>query len=339
MKSAPVVDVHAHALCPQAEGLVAGRPELAEARAQEAVAMGSDSLRHNVAMLESLVPLLTDVERRLAAMDAAGVDVQLVSPSPSQYHSWAAPELAAEIARKVSSGIASVCEADPARLVGLGLAPVQHPQVAEEALVHAVTELGLRGVEISSAAPGLELGDPAFESFWARAEDLEALVFIHPWGCSLGARLDRHYLANVVGQPVETTVALSSIIFAGVLDRRPRLKILAAHGGGYLPHYSGRSDRAFAVRPESKTPKDPPSAYLRRLYYDSLTHSPEALSSLVRQVGADRVLLGSDFPFDMGDEDPVGSVRAAPGLTEAERDAILGGSAAALLSLDVRARV
>jgi aminocarboxymuconate-semialdehyde decarboxylase len=330
----PVVDVHAHALVPRAERLVEGRPELDDARRADLAAMGLESVRHNLAMLESLVPLLVDVERRLAAMDEAGIDVQLVSPSPSQYHTWTDRELAQRLTREVNTGIATLCEAQPERLLGLGMAPVQHPDVAEAELVHAVTDLGLRGVEISTAAPGLELGDPEFEAFWARAEELDAIVFVHPWGCSLGERLARHYLANIVGQPVETTVALSSIVFSGLLDRHPRLKILAAHGGGYLPHYIGRSDRGWNVRPESRTPAEAPSAYLRRLYFDTVVHSPDALANLVRQVGADRVMLGSDFPFDMGEDDPVGFVRAA-GLGDAARDAILGGTAAALLGVEV----
>jgi aminocarboxymuconate-semialdehyde decarboxylase len=333
--SGPVVDVHAHAVVPAAEQLVAGRPELDEARRAEGAAMGGESIRHNLAMLKGLMPLLTDLERRLAAMDAAGVDIQLVSPSPSQYHAWADRDLARRITREVNAGIAALCETQPDRLVGLGMVPVQHPDVAEDEVVHAVKELGLRGVEISTAAPGLELGDPAFEGFWARAEELDALVFVHPWGCSLGERLARHYLANIVGQPVETTVALSSIIFSGLLDRRPKLNILAAHGGGYLPHYSGRSDRGWKVRPESKTPREEPSAYLRRVYYDSVVHSPDALANLVRAVGADRVLLGSDFPFDMGDEDPVALVYAAPGLDDAARRSIVGATAASLLGVAV----
>jgi aminocarboxymuconate-semialdehyde decarboxylase len=253
-----------------------------------------------------------------------------VSLSPAHYHTWAGPELARSITRTVNEGIAELCTARPDRLAGLGMVPVQHPDIAEAELVHAVTEFGLKGVEISTTAPGIELADEEFKPFWTRTEELGALVFIHPWGYTLGPRLNRHYLANIVGQPVETIVALSHIIFSGLLDRHPDLRLLAAHGGGYLPFYTGRSDHGWRGRPEIRTPENPPRSYLRRLYFDSLVYEPGALASLVRQVGSDRVLLGSDFPFDMGSEDPVGHVHATPGLNAEERAAICGGNAAKL---------
>jgi aminocarboxymuconate-semialdehyde decarboxylase len=295
--------------------------------------MGAASAAEQVALIERVGPLLVDPDLRIARMDAQGIDVQLVSPSPAHYNEWAEPELAARIARVVGEGIAELCALHPARLCGLGLAPTQHPEIAEAALVEAVSELGLKGVEIPAAVPGLELGDDAYEGFWARAEELGAIVFIHPWGCSLGARLDRHYLQNIVGNPTETTVALSHIVFSGLLDRHPKLKIIAAHGGGYFPFYPGRMDHGWSVRPEITTPREPPSAYLRRLYFDALVYDPEQLEALVARVGADRVLLGSDYPFDMGVEDPLERLAAAAGLSAGEREAIAGANAAALLSI------
>ncbi|MEN3279058.1 MAG: aminocarboxymuconate-semialdehyde decarboxylase [Solirubrobacteraceae bacterium] len=335
--SAPVIDVHAHGIVAAAMELVQGEDAFRAAREREAELVGAASAARQAEMIQEIAPLLADVERRVEAMDRAGVDIQLVSPSPAHYHDWAPATLARSVARAVNEGIASLCAQRPDRLIGLGLAPLQHPDVAETALVEAVSELGLRGVEISTAAPGRELSDPDYEAFWARAEELGALVFIHPWGCSLGARLDRHYLFNVVGQPVETTVALSHVIFSGLLDRRPKLRILAAHGGGYLPFYPARSDHAWRVRPEVSTPEHAPSSYLRRLYFDSLVHEPELLAALVERVGADRVLMGSDFPFDMGNPDPVAHVHATPGLDDAARAAICGATAAELLGLSASA--
>jgi aminocarboxymuconate-semialdehyde decarboxylase len=155
------------------------------------------------------------------------------------------------------------------------------------------------------------------------------VVFLHPFGCSLDERLDRFYLANTVGQPVENAVALSHLVFGGVLDRFPGLRIVAAHGGGYLPTFLGRSDHAWEVRPEARGCAHRPSTYLSRLHFDSLVHSPEALRALVRVVGAERVLLGSDFPFDMGVPDPVARLAAAD-LTPAEQHAVLSGNAVRL---------
>lgn len=328
------VDIHAHAVIPAAAALAGADPRAGAARAAEAELVGPASTQASIAMIHKVGPLLVDLERRLAAMDAAGIDVQLVSPSPSHYHDWAEPALAAQLARATGEGIAELCATRPDRLSGLGLAPMQHPDIAEQALVEAVRELGLRGVEIPAAAPGRELGDEAYEPFWARAAELGAIVFIHPWGCSLGERLDRHYLFNVVGNPTETTVALSHIIFSGLLDRHPGLRIIAAHGGGYLPFYPGRSDHAWEVRPEITTPRERPSSYLRRLYYDTVVYDPDQLASLIARVGADRVLLGSDFPFDMGTDDPLERVAALSELSESDRAAICGATAAALLGIE-----
>ncbi|GAA4052521.1 amidohydrolase family protein [Streptomyces shaanxiensis] len=341
--TAPTIDVHAHVLLPEVEALVAGRPGLAEARALDARRNGPAALAVNGPMVRERVPALTDVSVRLAAMDAQGVDVQLVSPSPSHYHYWADEETAEKLCLLAGEATAAHCAQAPGRLHGLGLAPLQHPELAVRALEHAMG-LGLLGVEISSHAPSLpaigqegpsrELSDPAYEPFWTRAEETGAILFLHPFGCTLDERLDRWYLSNTVGQPTENAVALSHLIFSGVLDRHPGLKLIAAHGGGYLPTHLGRSDHAWSARSDAGAGcAHLPSSYLKRLYFDSLVHDPYVLRELIRVAGADRVLLGSDFPFDMGTEDPVGALRAAR-LSDADFNAVRGGNAAALLRKD-----
>jgi aminocarboxymuconate-semialdehyde decarboxylase len=324
------VDVHAHVLLPEVEALVAGLPGLAEAKALDARRNGPAALAVSGPMVRERIPKLTDVSARLAAMDARGVDVQLVSPSPSHYHYWADEETAEKVCRLANEATVAHCTAAPERLRGLGLVPLQHPGHLVRLLDHALDQ-GLMGVEISSHAPGRELSDPAYEPFWRRAEETGALVFLHPFGCTLDERLDRWYLSNTVGQPTENAVALSHLIFSGVLDRHPGLTLIAAHGGGYLPTHIGRSDHAWATRPDAGAGcAHLPSSYLRRLYFDSLVHDPHVLRELVRVAGADRVLLGSDFPFDMGSEDPVAALRAAR-LPDADFHAVRGGNAAALL--------
>jgi len=332
----PVVDVHAHVLLPALQELVAANdPQgFAALQALEVTRNGPESMAASGRMIKERWPKLTDVSRRLADMDAQGVDVQLVSPSPSHFYYFASEELALEVARRANTAVRDYVDQVPERLNGLGLVPLQHPHLMVEALEHAVVECGLPGVEIGSfaATPApaerttVELSDPRLEPFWARAEELGALVFLHPFGCSLDERLDRFYLANTVSQPAENAVALSHLIFSGVLDRHPDLKILAAHGGGYLPTTIGRSDRAWKMRPEAQTCAHPPSKYLQRIFFDSLVHSARELRSLLEATGPGQVLLGSDYPFDMGSEDPVGEVRTAELDSSAEQQVLAGNA-------------
>ncbi|MDP9793003.1 aminocarboxymuconate-semialdehyde decarboxylase [Catenuloplanes nepalensis] len=330
-----VVDVHAHLIVGEVERAVAGAPGLAAHRALDARRNGAESGAVSGRMVAERFARLTDLDTRLTDMDAAGIGVQLVSPSPSQYHYWADERLAETVWRTANEGTATFCAKAPDRLRGLGLVPLQFPGLAVAALDHAVRDCGLAGVEISSHAPGpggagtVELSDPALEPFWSRAEELGTIVFVHPFGCTLDERLDRWYLSNIVGQPVENAVALSHLIFSGVLDRHPGLRLVVAHGGGYLPTFLGRADHGWAVRPDARQCASKPSDYLRRLWFDSLVHTPQALHALVEAAGADRVLLGSDYPFDMGVEDPVARLDEA-GLPADHRDAIAFGNAARL---------
>lgn len=317
------VDAHAHLLVPEADRLVEDAPDTS--------GMAPESRAYNANQLERLRPLLTDPAARLDAMAAMGVDAQVVSPQPF-YHYEAGAGLGGRVARTVNEAMAAHCAAAPGRLTGLGLLPLQCPDAAVAELAYAVRDLGLRGVEVGTRVRGRELADPAHEEFWAACAELGAVVFVHPWGCSLGARLAPYYLANTVGQPLETTVALSHVIFSGLLDRHPGLRLLAAHGGGYLPTYAGRSDHAWTVRPEARGCRDRPSAYLRRIWFDSLVYDGPALGALVRAAGPDRVLLGSDFPFDMGVPDPAARLEAA-GLPPETRAAIGGGNARNLFGL------
>jgi aminocarboxymuconate-semialdehyde decarboxylase len=334
--------MHAHLAVPAADALVADEPRFAAELAQERLCHSAESLAVNRAQLERVGPLMTDVTRRLAAMDAMGVDIQVVQPMP-MHHYWAERALATSFARTVNEAIAAHCALAPDRLAGLGTVPLQHPDLAVALLEHAVTELGLTGVCTGSHVPGpgqladrqladRELADPAHERFWAAAEELGAVVLIHPWGSRLGAALADRYLGNTVGQPAETTVALSHIIFSGLLDRHPGLRLVAVHGGGYLPGYLGRSDHAWQVRPDARGCAEPPSSYLRRIWFDSLVYTADGLSQLVDVAGPDRVMLGTDYPFDMGVDDPVQRLDAA-GFSPADRDAIAGRTATALFGL------
>lgn len=324
-------DVHAHVILPSLHQEVVRRdPDgVAAAAALDARRYGAPSDAVSGPMVAARIPKLVDVQVRLAAMTEQGVDRQWVSASPNHFYPWADEELAAWVAGEANRLIADHVAAAPDRLVGLGLVPLQHPGRMVEFLENAVLTHGLLGVEISSFAGDVELSDERLEPFWARAAELGAVVFLHPFGCSLDERLDRYYLANTVGQPVENAVALSHLIFSGVLDRHPGLRVVAAHGGGYLPTAIGRSDHAWRVRPDARVCEHPPSTYLRQLWFDTVIHDTDTLRRLIDIVGPSQVLLGSDFPFDMGSEDPVGFVRDA-GLAAAVTDGILSGNAARL---------
>ena len=331
-----VIDVHGHLAVPAAEQLVAGTEGLAAEMATEQASHSPASLEVNRAQLQRVIPPILDPQRRLQDLDAMGVDVQVVGPMP-MHHYWADAQLAESYSRTVNEGIAEHCRYAPERLLGLASVPLQHPELAVRTLRTAVTELGLIGVSVSTNVDGRELSDPAFEVFWAAVEELDVMAFVHPWGCTLGSRLAAHYLGNTVGQPAETTVALSHVIFSGLLDRRPQLRLCGAHGGGYLPTYIGRSDHAWKVRPDAAACAEPPSSYLRRLWFDALVYTGLGLDHLVEAVGPGRVVLGTDYPFDMGVEDPVARLDLATRLDPAERKAILGANALGLLGARVTA--
>ncbi|MDX3905933.1 MAG: amidohydrolase family protein [Pigmentiphaga sp.] len=331
--SFPTLDMHCHLLVAEAETLVAGREEKRRESALQPVLMGAASHAHNMALREQLAPCLTDISRRLADMDRLGIDIQVLSPSPTQYYYWADESLADELVDVQNARIAQVCREHPRRFIGLGAVALQHPALAVRQLREAVSEHGLHGVEISSDPGGRGLDDPALEGFWAEARRLECVVFLHPLGTSLGERVNRYYLANVIGQPLETTVALSQLIFGGVLDRHPGLKLCAAHGGGYLPYAIGRSDHAHGVRPEAAGCRFAPSTYLKQIWYDTVVFRPQALHALADIAGVGQIVAGTDYPFDMGDY-ALHDLLRATGWDASEVAAVLGGNAIRLLGLD-----
>ena len=279
-----------------------------------------------------------DVSVRLADMDATGIDMQALSISVGQYFHWADRDLAAKMVRVQNEKLAEVSAAHPDRFVPLGTVALQHPDLAASQLEYAVAELGHRGVMITGSIDGEELASPRFNPFWAKAEELDVVVFIHPRGFPQGAaRLEgRGRLGNIIGNPLETTVALSHLIFEGTLDRYPGLKVVAAHGGGYLPSYIGRSDHCHTSDDrgcrgeEEKKPSD----YLKQIYCDSLVYRTQNLKHLIDEVGVNQIVLGTDYPYGMENRNAVAHVLSVPGITDEEREAILGGTLARLLKLD-----
>jgi aminocarboxymuconate-semialdehyde decarboxylase len=268
------------------------------------------------------MPRATDTALRLAEMDATGVDVQAVSTAPNHYCYWAEPELGRTVARTVNESIAELVAGHPDRFVGLCTVPLQHPVMAVAELDRAVRELGMRGVEINCDVAGTELSRAGLDPFFARCEELGIVVFMHPSGFAGGGRLADHYFSNVIGNPLATTVAVHYLIFDGVMDRHPGLKVCLAHGGGFLGAYPGRE------LPKSQVPGDA----LKRFYFDTVVFTTEQLEFLANRYGADHVIMGTDYPYDMAETDPVGHVMASK-LSDAQKKAILGEAAAKLLRL------
>ena len=275
-----------------------------------------------------------DIDARLAAMDAAGVDIQLFSPWIGVTGYNLPPEQGVRWARLFNESLAELVEQHPDRLRGLGHVALQSPGDAADELRYAIGTLGFAGVEIATSVDGRELDDPDLAPFWAAAEGLRCLVLIHPDQTLPGRRQPRYFLNNLVGNAAETTIAVSHLIFSGVLDRHPDLRIVVVHGGGYLPWQAGRLEHGYHAAPTPGAPalRRPPSEQLRTLYYDTVTHSVEALEFLIAFAGADHVVLGSDYPFEMGERDPVGLVDRVHDLAPDDRALILGGTLQRLLS-------
>ncbi len=281
-------------------------------------------------------PLLVDgqsLTSRLATMDAQRIDVSVLSINPNWYD--VERDLVADLIRVQNEGLAEFCASHGDRFAALASVALQFPDLAAQQLEQSVKKLGLRGVAIGGSVAGQELSDEKFHPFWAKAEELGVVVFIHPQATGdLNARLRGNgLLTNVIWNPLETTIALSHLIFEGTLDRFPGLKICAAHGGGYLPSYMNRSDHGcvtFPAQCKAGVPKKHPTEYVKQMYYDSLVFTPEALRHLVAEVGASQIVMGTDYPYPWVTE-PVDHILKTPGLNDAEREAILGGTAAKLL--------
>lgn len=280
-----------------------------------------------------ITPRYYDLNLRLRAMDAQGVAVHALSLMPPMVY-WAGGALGLRLARLVNDAMAEATRAHPDRFVGLATLPMQAPGAAAAEAERAVKELGCRGIYLGTNVRGRDLDDPAFLPVFERIEALGVPVFLHPLNVIGGERLARYYLHNLLGNPFDTAVAAARLIFGGVLDRFPALRVCLAHAGGVLPYLLGRLDRGHGVRPECRHLPRPPSAYLRHFLFDTISHSPQALRYLISVAGARRVMLGSDYCFDMGYEDPVGALKAVRSLSRADRERILGGTAVGLLGLD-----
>jgi aminocarboxymuconate-semialdehyde decarboxylase len=306
------IDVHAHCVIPEAYAL-----------------LGLQVQDHRGPGIAEVGP------RRIREMDAQGIDMEALSINPQWYR--AERDVATEVIRIQNERLAEFCATYPDRFVAFASVALQFPELAVQQLVDGVKRLGLRGAAVGASVAGDEFSDPRFHPFWAKAEELGVLIFIHPQSTpDLARRFKGNgWLANTIGNPLDTTIALSHLIFEGTLDRFPGLKICSAHGGGYLPSYAARSNHSLRVAPDQDTGvklKKKPTEYLKRMYYDTLVFTSEALRHLAAEVGVSQLVVGTDHPIPWQDR-AIDHILKAPGFSAAERRRMLGETAARLLRI------
>jgi aminocarboxymuconate-semialdehyde decarboxylase len=321
-----VIDIHAHLIPKDVVDRAAGGDGLDGLRAR--YEDGTMQIQHRQGYRYPFVPEFHDPAARLRRMDQLGIDAAIVSISPTFYFYWVSSADGSAHARAANDAIAAHVASAPARLAGLATLPMQEPLAAADELERAVTELALRGASVGPRVGDTYLDDPQYWPVLERAEALDVPLLVHPFYVGLRPGLPDFYLTNLIGNPLESTVCAARLILSGVLDRFPQLRLALTHGGGFLPYQIGRLDHGHHVRREAQASADPPSAYLRRFVFDTVTHRPEATAFLVSLVGADRVAFGTDLPFDMmagplHTQIPDGSIEPA------QRDLISAGTARA----------
>ena len=332
------VDIHCHMHVPEADAMLTD-PSVAD---QAKLYKEANELTGEInrAQHQTILPKLTDPAVRIADMDACGVDVQAVSPSPFHYNYQYAAEFARDTSKVVNDRIAEVVASHPVRFVGLCTVPLQNAGMAVTELERCVKEHGMRGVEISTNVVGRDLTRAGLEKFFAKVEELDVMIFMHPIGTSFKGRMSDHYFRNTIGHPLESALAVGHLVFDGYLEAYPGLKICIAHGGGYVPAYSGRFDHPYHLRDDCRTViSKPPSEYVKKLYFDTVVFTDHQLRYLVDTWGADRIVMGTDYPYDMAETDPVGFVDGTAGLSNDQKATVMGGNAAKLLKIKALAGV
>ena len=323
------IDLHTHVIPPTVVEAMRRDPERFGTRVVEREGGLYFERRGNVVEMNRE---FYDIEAKIAAMDRMRIDVSVLSVAPPIYFYALAPEAGLAAARMSNDGIARMVAKYPARLRGMATLPMQDPDAAITELERATKEHGFKAVEMGTSIEGEQLAAPKFRPVLKTIEQLGCFIFTHPYACAARGAMDQYEMANTVGYPLDSTLMAAHLMASGALDDLKRLRILIPHGGGYVPYQIGRFANAHKYRPAASVhTKSSPYDLLRRFYFDALTHDPRSTRHLINVVGADRVVIGTDNPFNMGYDDPLGMLDATPGLTPEEREAIRTGTARSLL--------
>ena len=326
------IDVHSHIFVPAATDYA--KPHLPP---QDLLASFAHPVTQGLQAKQNAdrMPVMTSaLDQRLKDMDDQGIDIQVLMCAPGQCYYTAPIDVLVKSSQMINEGIAEYISRKPDRFLGLGTVPLADGQEAAKELERAMKTYGLKGAQILTNIGGKEISNPDTEPFWKKAEELGAVILLHPNGFTHAERFKNYYFTNVIGNPLDTTVALHHIIFDGILERYPNLKILTVHGGGYLGAYSARIDHAWGARSDAHDNlPNPPTSYLKKMYFDTVVFSPEQLKALVEKFGVDHVVLGTDYPYDMAEYDPIGHINSVESFDASTRAALAGGTAKKLLGL------
>jgi aminocarboxymuconate-semialdehyde decarboxylase len=325
------IDIHTHCIPREFIDLVKSNPSKYQARIEQD-AQGRERIRHDQGYVYPLFPGFYDMEARFKDMDRRRIEVDVLSVSPTIYYYWADAAVAGEIARVCNDSIARLAQSHPNRLKPCATVPLQDVAASVKELERVVDQYGIQMVTLGTSMEGRNLDDPYFLPFFKKADELGVVMLFHPYYVGSRLNLGDYYLTNLIGNPLDTTICIARLAFGGVLDQCRRCKFIFVHGGGYIPYQQGRLQHGYQVRhePKVKVKDTPPFTYFDRLFFDTITHWGPALTFLVDSHGAEKVLMGSDYPFDMADADPVKTVETFV-KGEVEREKVLGQNAMSLL--------
>ena len=328
------IDIRSHTIPASVVEAITANPTLFSARIEDED--GAKRVVYEQGFAHPLFDEFIEPEKKLQAMDRKGLEVSVLSPPPTLFYYWTGAEQGAKIAQLINDGIAEFVGTNPDRFRAMATVPMQHVDSAIAELERVVSTYGFRAVEVGTSVENAQLADMQFRPFLRRAAELDVFVFTHPYYVGAKQGLEDYYLTNLIGNPYDSTVMIANLMFSGAVDELPNLRFCVAHAGGFAPHQIGRFEHGYRVRPETRArARTSLLSLIHRFYFDTITFNPLALRFLIDLVGEDNIMLGTDAPFDMGDEAPLKSVDSVPNLASREREAILSGTASKLLNEEI----